>query len=172
VTENLLGSAQQNRSRWKPILVAVAAAVAVSVLGGLSTDIGAWYRALNKPSWQPPDWLFGPVWTTIYAFTAAAGVTVWRATHERSQHRWIIGLFVLNAVVNVLWSLLFFRLQRPDWALAEVGFLWGSIVLLIVVFSRWSRTAGWLLLPYLLWVSFASFLNWTIVQLNAPFGAG
>jgi translocator protein len=79
---------------------------------------------------------------------------------------------VLNAFVNVLWSLLFFRLQRPDWALAEVGFLWASIVLLIVVFSRWSRAAGWLLVPYLLWVSFASFLNWTIVQLNAPFGAG
>jgi translocator protein len=162
----------QTRSRWKPILVAAAAAVAVGLLGGLSTNIGEWYRALIKPSWQPPDWLFGPVWTTIYALTATAGVKAWRATHERTQHRWIIGLFVLNAFVNVLWSLLFFRLQRPDWALAEVGFLWASIALLIVVFSRWSRAAGWLLVPYLLWVSFASFLNWTIVQLNAPFGAG
>ena len=80
--------------------------------------------------------------------------------------------FSLNAFLNTLWSLLFFRLKRPDWAVYEVGFLWLSIVLLIVLLARESRTASWLLSPYLAWVSFAAVLNWTIVQLNAPFLTG
>ncbi len=152
--------------------IAALAALALATIGGLSTDIGPWYRALRKPDWQPPDWLFGPVWTTIYAFTAAAGVKAWRSSPSRSRHAWIIGLFALNGCLNVSWSLLFFRLQRPDWALAEVGFLWLSIGLLMVVLGRWSRAAAWMLTPYLAWVSFAAFLNYTIVQLNAPFGRG
>ncbi len=157
-------------SRWKPIAIAALAALALAILGGLSTDIGPWYRALHKPPWQPPDWLFGPVWTTIYALSASAGVLAWRAAKEPPRREWIIGLFALNGFVNVLWSLLFFRLRRPDWALAEVGLLWLSIVLLIVVLGRWSKPAGWLLAPYLAWVSFASVLNYTVVSLNAPFG--
>jgi tryptophan-rich sensory protein len=82
----------------------------------------------------------------------------------------LIGLFALNAGLNSLWSLLFFKLQRPDWALIEVGFLWLSIAALIVATRRYSRTAGFLLLPYLLWVTFASAINYATVQLNGPFG--
>lgn len=81
----------------------------------------------------------------------------------------MVGLFVANAIVNVLWSLLFFRLQRPDWAMLDVGVLWSSIVALTIFVGRRDRIAGALLTPYLLWVSFASFLNLTIVALNAPF---
>ena len=154
---------------WKPLVVAIAAAFFVGLLGGLATDIGPWYRHLVKPSWQPPDWLFGPVWTTIYALVVTAAVRAWRRAATQAQRRRMIGLFVANAVVNVLWSYLFFHLQRPDWALLEVGFLWSSILALVIVLGRIDRTAGALITPYLCWVSFASFLDWTIVTLNAPF---
>lgn len=153
----------------KPVAAAAAMAIAVAVLGGLSTDIGPWYRSLTKPSWQPPDVAFGPVWTAIYALTAASGVIAWRAAADRGQREWLLILFSLNAFLNVFWSLLFFRLQRPDWALWEVGFLWASIVLLIVALRRHSRRAALLLVPYLAWVTFAAALNAEVVRLNAPF---
>lgn len=156
---------------WKPVTVAVLGAVALSVLGGLATDIGPWYRALAKPTWQPPDWLFGPVWTTIYTLGAIAAVRAWRTDAQRPGRPALLAAFGFNGVVNVLWSVLFFAMRRPDWALFEVALLWLSIVMLIVVAGRRDRLAGLLLLPYLAWVSFASVLNATIVQLNAPFGA-
>jgi benzodiazapine receptor len=155
---------------WKPIAIAAAAALAVALLGGLMTEIGPWYRGLQKPSWQPPDWAFGPAWTVIYALAAIAGVFAWRDAHSQQQRETMLMLFALNAFLNVLWSLLFFRLRRPDWALFEVGLLWLSVLLLIVVLGRYSRTAALLLVPYLLWVSFASTLNWATVRLNGPFG--
>jgi benzodiazapine receptor len=155
---------------WRPIAIAAAAALAVALLGGLMTDIGPWYRGLQKPSWQPPDWAFGPAWTVIYALAAISGVIAWRDANSQQQRETMLMLFALNAFLNVLWSLLFFRLRRPDWALFEVGLLWLSVLLLIVVLGRYSRTAALLLVPYLLWVSFASTLNWATVRLNGPFG--
>jgi translocator protein len=156
--------------RWAPVLVAAAAAAGVAILGALNTDLGGWYYNLHKPAWEPPDWLFGPAWTVIFALAAAAGVTAWRAAPDRRSRTLIVGLFALNGFLNLLWSLLFFRLRRPDWALAEVGFLWLSILVLIVALYPRSKTAGLLLVPYLLWVGFASILNWEVVRLNAPFG--
>ncbi|HKX93822.1 MAG TPA: TspO/MBR family protein [Methylibium sp.] len=156
---------------WKPLLLAALAALAVAMLGGLMTDIGPWYRALVKPSWQPPDMLFGPVWTVIYALAALAAVHAWEAAPSRAAREWMLALFALNGFLNVLWSLLFFRLRRPDWALWEVGLLWLSVLALVVVLGRWSPRAGWLLAPYLAWVAFAAVLNLTIVRLNGPFGA-
>ena len=158
------------RSLWKPILVAAAAAIFVGALGGSLTDIGPWYQNLKKPSWQPPDWLFGPAWTTIFALAVVSAVSAWRNAKDRIQREWIVALFALNGFLNVLWSTLFFALQRPDWALLEVGFLWLAIALPMAVFWRISKLATLCLLPYLLWVSFAAYLNWTVVQLNAPFG--
>ena len=84
--------------------------------------------------------------------------------------QWVISLFALNAFLNITWSLLFFRLQRPDWAMIELGFLWLSIILLIIYCGRFSRTAAAFLVPYLVWVTVAGVLNWDIVRLNAPFG--
>jgi tryptophan-rich sensory protein len=158
------------RRRWLPIVIAAASALAVAVLGGLMTELGSWYYGLAQPSWKPPDALFGPAWTLIFALTAAAGVTAWRAIGSRTQREWLLVLFALNAFLNVLWSLLFFRLQRPDWAQFEVAFLWLSIVALIVFVGRHSRLAALLLVPYLAWVSFAALLNGAVVRLNAPFG--
>ena len=155
---------------WKPVLLAALAALAVAALGGLMTDIGPWYRDLVKPNWQPPDMLFGPVWTLIYACAAIAGVRAWEAAPGRAAREWMLALFALNGFLNVLWSLLFFRLRRPDWALWEVGLLWLSVLALVVVLGRWSPRARWLLAPYLAWVAFAAVLNLAIVRLNPPFG--
>jgi len=152
------------------IVTAALAAIALALLGALSTDIGAWYASLREPAWKPPDALFGPAWTLIYACAAAAGVRAWTRTRERARREWILAALALNGTLNVLWSLLFFRLHRPDWALMEVGALWASIMLLMWLLGRQARSAAWLLLPYLLWVTFAAALNASVVELNAPFG--
>ena len=159
----------RHRSALKPILVAAAAALLVAGLGGLMTDIGAWYLSLKQPAWKPPDWLFGPAWTIIFAFAAASGVTAWRAAPDRASRDWLLALFALNGFLNVLWSLLYFRLRRPDWALMEVCFLGLSVVLLMLVLGRYARKASALLVPYLLWIVFAGLLNWATVRLNGPF---
>jgi tryptophan-rich sensory protein len=148
-----------------PLAVAVLGYAIVSLVGSMLTDIGPWYRALVKPSWQPPDWLFGPVWTTIFILAAVSAALAWRAAGE-TQRRMVVILFVANGILNVGWSLLFFHLKQPLLAGIEVILLWASIVALIWYLQRFSRPAAWLLVPYLLWVSFATVLNWTIVALN------
>jgi translocator protein len=154
---------------WLPIVTAALAAAMLGVLGALVTDLSPWYYNLRKPAWQPPDWLFGPAWTLIFGLTAFAGILAWRGAWGRPDHARIIVLFAINAALNVGWSALFFRLHRPDWALLEVGFLWLSIAVLMVALWPMSRTASYLLVPYLAWVSFATILNFAIVQLNRPF---
>lgn len=160
----------ERRSIFKPVGVAAAVALSIGILGGTLTDTGPWYQNLNKPSWQPPDWLFGPAWTVIFALVVVSAVSAWRHAADKGQREWVVGLFAINGFFNVLWSTLFFALKRPDWALIEVCFLWLAILLPILVFWRISRTASLALLPYLLWVSFAAYLNWTVVRLNSPFG--
>ena len=155
---------------WLPVLGAAAAAILVASLGATMTELGPWYHELKKPSWQPPDWLFGPAWTLIFALAACAGVVAWRNARSDADREWIIGLFAINGTLNVLWSALFFRLHRPDWALIEVALLWLSMLVPMIVFSRYAKTASLLLVPYLAWVSFAAFLNFEIVRLNGPFG--
>lgn len=151
------------------VWIASGCVVAVLFAGGLLTEIGPWYKALRTPPWQPPGWLFGPVWTTIGVLTVWASVVAWR-TGDAAQRDWMIGLFALNAVLNVLWSLLFFKLQRPDWALPEAGLLWLSVGLLVPALGSWAPFSGWLLAPYLVWVGIAFFLNRAVVRLNRPFG--
>lgn len=153
-----------------PVTVATVAALCVAALGATITDLGPWYQALTKPVWNPPDVLFPMGWTVIYALITIAGITAWRAAPTAAVSEWIIGLFALNGFLNISWSLIFFRLQRPDWALYELTLLWLSIAVLIVFCGRFSKSAALLLVPYLAWVSFAGALNWAVVQLNAPFG--
>lgn len=156
-------------SAIKPVLVAAAAATGVAVLGGLMTDIGPWYLALKQPAWKPPDWAFGPAWTVIFALIAAAGVYGWRAAPDRRSRDGLLALFALNGFLNVLWSLLYFRLQRPDWALFEIPLLWLSVLALILALRRHTPLGSRLLWPYLAWVTFAGALNAATVQLNGPF---
>lgn len=153
----------------RPVFVAGGAAVIVAVLGGLASRPGVWYDELQKSSLTPPDWIFGPAWTLIYATCVASAYYAWKGASSSGQRFNIITLFFFNAVFNVLWSLVFFTLQRPDWALAEVGVLWLSVAALIFFLRRSSVLASLLLIPYLLWVSFASYLNYTVVLLNGPF---
>ena len=157
------------RNFWQPLAVAASVVIFIGFLGGTLTDTGPWYQNLRKPSWQPPDWLFGPAWTLIFALATVSAVYAWRNAENRVQRDLVIVLFALNGTLNVLWSTLFFALRRPDWALIEVGFLWASILLPMIVFWRFARPASLYLLPYLLWVSFAAYLNLTMVRLNAPF---
>jgi translocator protein len=158
------------RNRWRPFAAGAACALAVASAGGAMTEIGPWYESLEKPSWQPPDWAFGPAWTLIFATCAWAFAEAWVAARSRSTRLTIVWLFAFNMLLNIAWSAIFFTLRRPDWALGEVVLLWLSIAALIVALAPVSRRAAAWLLPYLAWVSFAAFLNYEVVRLNAPFG--
>lgn len=151
------------------VIAAIIWAVILGAGGGLLTDIGEWYHDLKKPTWQPPDWLFGPAWTLILGLTAWAGVIAWNTASGDAARVSIIIAYAVNFVCHFLWSPLFFKWKRPDWALIEVIFLWFSILALILVTSRQSSIAGLMIVPYISWVSFAALLNAKIVQLNKPF---
>jgi len=159
-----------HRSWGLPVLTGALAALAVAVMGSTITEIGPWYNSLVQPRWAPPEAVYSMAWTAIYLFTAIAAVTAWRAMPDRQSAEFMIGLFALNGFLNILWSMLFFRLHRPDWAMIEVVALWVSIAVWIYVVWPRSMTAGLLLLPYLGWVTFAGYLNMMIVKLNGPFG--
>ncbi|MBH5322838.1 TspO/MBR family protein [Aurantiacibacter sediminis] len=153
-----------------PLIFAIAWALILAAGGGLLTTIGEWYYDLKKPSWQPPDWLFGPAWTTIFALAAWAFVRSWDGAEAVGETSLLIALYVINGVANFVWSPMFFTLKRPDWALYEVPILWASVLALVLTLGRYDDLAPWLIVPYLAWVSFATVLNWKIVQLNKPFG--
>ena len=150
---------------WISYAVITAALFVVGGLGGKATEIGPWYRNLAKPSWNPPDWAFPVVWTTIYILIIFAVGGAWNAASaaEQTQILWVTGI---NLVLNLLWSVVFFSMKKPLWALAEVSLLWLSIVAMIVVLGAVNLLYAALLLPYLLWVSVASLLNLSIVRLN------
>jgi benzodiazapine receptor len=152
------------------VIVAALCALALAGAGGLLTEVGPWYRALRKPGLQPPDWLFGPAWTLILGMAAAAGVLAWRGAPDGAAHTRVALLFAVNALFHLLWSPLFFKFKRPDWSLFEVVFLWGSVLALVIGLAPYSAAASWLVVPYLVWVSFAAWLNYAIVRLNGPFG--
>jgi translocator protein len=158
-------------------------AVVVAGVGGLATDLGPWYRQLQQPWWKPPDWAFGPAWTVIFTLAAVAGGRAWLGAQpadqakqanqanqagQRQRQRLVLA-FIVNGVLNVAWSYLFFFLHRPDWALGQVVVLWLSILALIVVTKPLDTWAPWLLLPYALWVAYAASINAGVVWLNAPF---
>jgi tryptophan-rich sensory protein len=153
-----------------PLGVSALAAVGIAAVGGTLTDLGPWYRSLQQPSWAPPDEAFPIAWTLVLALWALAAVETWRNLSTRRDQETLIGLFALSGLFNIGWSLLFFRMQRPDWALAELVLLWLSILAMILWTRSRSRIAPWLLLPYLLWVTLAGFLNLAVVRLNGPFG--
>ena len=153
-----------------PALIAAAWAIVLGGVGGVLTEIGEWYRNLDKPSWQPPDWLFGPAWTIILGLSAWSFYLAWTSAPAAGDRAIIGALFAANFVLHLAWSPLFFKAKRPDIALVENVFLWLSVLALCLVLPRYSQLAGWLNVPYIAWVSFAMLLNWKIVQLNGPFG--
>ena len=130
-------------------------------------EIEVWYRTIEKPSWNPPDFVFGPVWTTLYLMMAIAAWLVWSPAGFKAAAL-PLSLFFFQLALNVAWSWMFFGMHRPGWAFAEIAMLWVSIVATTATFFKRSRPAGWLFVPYLAWVSFAGFLNFTIWRLNVP----
>lgn len=128
--------------------------------------IEGWYSSLRKPSWTPPNWVFGPVWSALYLCMAIAAWLVWRCAGF-SGAKFPLVLFAIQLVFNVTWSSIFFGLRMPGLAFAEIVFLWLFILATTVAFWPFSRAAAWLMVPYLLWVSFAASLNFGIWRLNA-----
>lgn len=140
-------------------------ACAVAASSGAFFRPGDWYRRLEKPSWRPPDWLFGPVWLVLYIMIAISGWLVWR-TAGLEGAALALTVYAIQLVFNGLWSAVFFGLRRPDWAFAEIVCLWLSIVATIAVFYPLNATAAFLLIPYAAWASFAAVLNFSIWRLN------
>jgi benzodiazapine receptor len=157
--------------RGLEIVIAAAAVSVVALVGGLLTDVGPWYESLRFPRLRPPNWLFGPAWTVIFILIAAAGVVAWESAEDPANRFRLVILFSINGVLNLLWSPLFFKMRRPDWALYELLLFWLSILVLIVAVAQISSFAAGLLAPYLAWVTFAGWLNWRVVELNKPFGS-
>lgn len=129
-------------------------------------SVTSWYAAITKPSFNPPSWIFGPVWTTLFVLMGIAFYLVWQQGTKRPQVRHALTIFGVQLALNTLWSIIFFGLHSPGGALIEIAFLWLAIAATIFAFAKISKTAAWLLAPYLAWVSFAAFLNFTIWRLN------
>ena len=150
------------------LVVAVAISLVVGGLGGIATSssVATWYQDLNKPPWNPPGWVFGPVWTLLYILMGVALWLVWRSGWDSPEGRMALILFGVQLLFNLLWSLIFFGLRKPGWALLEIGLLWVLILATLVQFYRLRPEAGLLLVPYQLWVTFATALNAAIWWLN------
>jgi tryptophan-rich sensory protein len=147
--------------------VSLAVCFAAAGLGSLFTraSVSSWYQTLAKPSYAPPDWVFGPVWSLLYAMMAVAAWLVWRQGAATAGSA--LRLFALQLALNVAWSALFFGLRLPGWAAVELAALWLAIAATAAAFARRSPAAAGLLVPYLAWVAFAGVLNFGIWRLNA-----
>jgi len=140
------------------------ASLAAGWIGSRFTP-GAWYKALARPTWTPPSAVFAPVWTVLYVLMAVAAWLVWRRAGFTGA-RMALWLFIVQLVLNALWSYLFFGAHRADLAFFEIVVLWAVILITVVLFWREVQLAGLLMLPYLAWVGFASFLNFALWQMN------
>lgn len=141
------------------------------LVGGISgfftaSGVEGWYAAANKPWFNPPNWIFAPVWTTLYILMGIAFYLVWKSDAAYPVKQTAIVLFTVQLTLNFFWSLIFFKLQQPGWAFVEVLALWLTILLTIFAFGKISSAAAWLMVPYISWVSFASVLNYAIWKLN------
>jgi translocator protein len=151
--------------RWLALAGWMLLCFAAAAFGGLFMP-GDWYASLKKPSWNPPGWMFGPVWTALYAMMAVAALLVWRRGGWVTQRR-PLRVFIVQLALNAAWTPLFFGLHRPGLAFSEIVLLWLAIAATIATFWPVNRTAACLLAPYLAWVSFASVLNFTLWRLNS-----
>jgi benzodiazapine receptor len=150
------------------LIVAIAIPLAVAAVGGAATasSVSTWYPNIEKPAWTPPSWLFGPVWTLLFIMMGVASWLVWRSGGGDPKVRTALILFGAQLAFNLLWSVLFFGLRRPGLALLEIVVLWAFILATLVAFYRLRPAAGLLLVPYQLWVTFATALNAAVWWLN------
>jgi benzodiazapine receptor len=150
------------------LVIAIVVSELAGIIGSVFTisAIPTWYATLVKPALNPPAWVFGPVWTTLYALMGVATFLVWKKGWEKKEVKTALGIFGIQLVLNTLWSVIFFGLHSPGAALVDIIFLWLAILATIIAFAKISRPAAWLLVPYILWVSFAAYLNYAIWMLN------
>jgi len=150
------------------LIISVLACLLAGFVGSVATmpSIPTWYASLQKPPFNPPNWIFGPVWTTLFIMMGVAAFLVWDKGLEKKEVRVALAIFGIQLLLNVFWSVLFFGMQSPLYAFIDIIALWASILATIIYFYKISATAGYLLIPYILWVSFASILNLSIAILN------
>ncbi len=163
------------------LVIAVGVSEAAGIIGAIFTvsAIPTWYATLAKPALNPPAWIFGPVWTTLYFLMGISLFLIWKrysliCADRRIARIWKIGigLFIFQLVLNVFWSIIFFGWHNPGWAFVEIIFLWLVILATIIMFAKTYRSAAWLLAPYIIWVSFAGYLNFSIWQMNSSASTG
>ena len=150
------------------LIIAIVVSELAGIIGSVFTipSITGWYNSLVKPDLAPPNWIFGPVWTMLFVLMGISAALIWRQGLDRQDTRIALGIFIGQLVLNTLWSIIFFGLHSPVGAFVEIIFLWLAILAMIIAFSRISKPAAWLLLPYILWVTFAGYLNYMIWILN------
>jgi tryptophan-rich sensory protein len=150
------------------LIISIVACEAMGIFGAIFTmpAIPGWYANLRKPSFSPPNWVFGPAWTFLYALMGISAYLIWQEGVEKPAVRNALFIFLLQLILNFFWSFFFFKLQSPTHALIEIFLLWVLILATIISFYQINKAAGLILIPYLLWVSFATLLNFYIVRLN------
>lgn len=156
------------------LIIAIIICELAGVIGSFFTApaIKGWYVNLARPEFAPPNWVFAPVWTTLFALMGIALFLIWKKGLNRHEVKIALAIFFVQLILNILWSIIFFGFQSPFGAVIEIVILWLAILATIIAFHRISKAAAWLLVPYILWVSFAGFLNYSIWQLNAGSTSG
>ncbi|MEO0089749.1 MAG: TspO/MBR family protein [candidate division WOR-3 bacterium] len=151
------------------LLLSILICQVAGILGSIFTTpaIPTWYLQLNKPPFTPPNWLFAPAWTTLFLLMGISLYLVWNQGWENKQVKKAILIFAIQLILNILWSFIFFTLKSLLFAFIEIIILWIAILLTIINFQKVSKPSAYLLLPYLLWVSFASVLNFSLLTLNS-----
>ena len=150
------------------LIISISISELAGVIGSFFTtpSIPTWYAGLTKPAISPPNWIFGPVWITLFALMGIATFLIWEKGLNRTGVKIALSIFMGQLMLNILWSFIFFGRQNPGGALIEIIFLWISILITIITFAKISKPAAWLLVPYAVWVTFAIFLNYSIWTLN------
>jgi benzodiazapine receptor len=163
-----MSAGKPHQFKWLHLIVSILVTESIAATASMFTisQIPVWYVYLNKPSFNPPNWLFGPVWTILYILIAIAAYLVWQRRDDSELYNKARACYIIQLVLNFSWSAVFFGMHQVLGALVVIVLLWLSILVIIYYFCKFSKAAAWLLLPYLLWVSFAGVLNLYIYLLN------
>ncbi|MDE1875171.1 MAG: tryptophan-rich sensory protein [Patescibacteria group bacterium] len=153
-------------SSYLRLIIAIVVSELAGIAGSLASSAPTWYAGLAKPALNPPDWIFGPVWVVLYALMGVAAFLVWDKGWERADVRKALRVFLFQLALNAAWSIIFFGLHSPFWAYVDITAMWLAILWTMILFRKTSKPASWLLAPYILWVSFAVYLNYSILVLN------
>jgi tryptophan-rich sensory protein len=155
-------------NNFSKLVIAIAICEFAGIIGSVFTmpSIPTWYAGLVRPALNPPAWVFGPVWTILFVLMGNSAFLIWRKGLTRKDAKIAISIFIVQLLLNVLWSIIFFGLHNPAGAFIDIILLWLAILTTIIAFSKISKAAAWLLVPYILWVSFAAYLNFAIWILN------